>query len=110
MLASTLDAVREPLPLFRERGLIHPAWMLRTVNWALAANVRLGPWIHTASEVHHLGLGGDGDRLSVRARVLEEYERSGHRWVVLDALVVAGDVRPLMRARHTAIYRPRGAA
>lgn len=107
--AAYLDDVREGLALFRHDHPAHPAWLLRTVNWALAANVRLGPWIHVASTVQHLGIGRDGDRLSTRARVTAEYERGGHRFVELDALVVADDVRPLMRVAHTAIHRPRGA-
>jgi len=105
-----LDDVREDLPLYRIDHPAHPAWLLRTVNWALAANVRLGPWIHVASTATHLGIGRDGDRFSIRSRVTSEYERSGHRFVELDALIVADDVRPLMRVAHTAIYRPRGAA
>jgi acyl dehydratase len=105
-----LDDVREALPLFRIDRPAHPAWLLRVVNWAFAANVRLGPWIHTASVATHLGIGRDGDRLSVRSRVTREYERGGHRWVELDALVVANDLRPLLRVAHTAIYRPRGGA
>jgi hypothetical protein len=102
-----LRDVRESLPVFDAGGVAHPAWLLRTANWVLSANVRLGPWIHVASHVRHLGLGGDGDHLSARARVLEEYERRGHRFVVLDVLVVANDTRSLMRIRHTAIHRPR---
>jgi acyl dehydratase len=102
-----LRDVRESLPVFGDGAVPHPAWLLRTANWVLAENVRLGPWIHVASEVRHLGVGGDGDRLSTRARVLEEYERKGHRFVVLDVHVFANDVRPLIRVTHTAIYRPR---
>jgi acyl dehydratase len=102
-----LADVRESLPVFGDGGVAHPAWLLRTANWVLAENVRLGPWIHVASDVRHLGVAGDGDRLSTRARVLEEYARKGHRFVVLDVLVVANDARSLMRVRHTAIYRPR---
>ncbi len=105
---SYLDDVRETLPLFRGTGFVHPAWLLRLANWSLAANVTLGPWIHVGSDVRHLGLGTDGDRLALRSRVLAEYERKGHRFVVLDVLVVANGVRPLLRGTHTAIYRPRG--
>jgi hypothetical protein len=102
-----LRDVREDLPVFEDGAVPHPAWLLRTANWVLAENVRLGPWIHVASDVRHLGIGRDGERFSTRARVLEEYERKGHRFVVLDVHVVADVVRPLMRVTHTAIYRPR---
>jgi acyl dehydratase len=105
-----LDDVREDLPLFRREGVAHPAWLLRTANFVLATNVRLGPWIHVASDARHFGVALDGDRITTRAVVVEEYERHGHRFVVLDVLVAANDARPLMRVRHTAIYRPRQTA
>ena len=39
-------------------------------------------------------------------RVAERFERGGHRFVVLDVLLLAG-ARPAMRVRHTAIYELR---
>ena len=47
-----------------------------------------------------------GETLSVRARVAANYQRKGHGFVELDALVVAGS-RPLAQIVHTAIWRPR---
>ena len=98
--------VRETLPLYRDEGLIHPGLVLRLCNWALTHNVVLGPWIHVGSKVRHLAAGLVGETLTVRARVTANTERKGHRFVELDALVLAGS-RPLAHILHTAIWRPR---
>ena len=105
-----LDNIREGLPLFRSGSVAHPAWLLRHANYVLSTTVKLGPWIHVESECRHLGLAADGDRISIRARVLGTSERKGHRFVDLDVQWVVNDERPIMRARHTAIYEPRGVA
>jgi acyl dehydratase len=103
-----LAEVRETLPLYIDEGVAHPGWLLRDANYVLSANVRLGPWIHVESRVQHFGLVHDGDVVSARALVTDEWERKGHRFVALDVLHLAGD-RPVARTAHTAIYRPRGA-
>jgi acyl dehydratase len=111
-----LDDVREHLALFRGEGYVHPAWLLRQANYILSRNVRLGPWIHVSSDVQHLGLVRDGDRVSVRGRVRETYERKGHKFVDLDVQWIASapsvelDERVVMVALHTAIFEPRGSA
>jgi hypothetical protein len=101
-----LAEVRETLPLYAAEGLAHPGWLLRFANSILSRYVELGPWIHVESDVALLGLVRDGDALDVRAVVLDEYERKGHRFVVLDVAVANGD-RPVQRVRHTAIHTPR---
>lgn len=101
-----LDEVRERSALYREAGIAHPAWVLRDANYVLSANVRLGPWIHVESIVTHYGVVHDGESLSARARVTEEWQHKGHRFVTLDVLHVAAD-RPVARTAHTAIYQPR---
>jgi acyl dehydratase len=103
-----LDDVREPLELYRREGVAHPGWLLRDANFVLAANVRLGPWIHVESIVQHHGVVRDGEVVSARALVTKEWEHKGHRFVELDVLHLA-DQRPVARTLHTAIYRPRGA-
>ncbi|MCZ7525649.1 MAG: hypothetical protein M5U14_04235 [Acidimicrobiia bacterium] len=104
-----LDDVREGLPLYRTEGLAHPGWLLRFANHALAANVVLGPWIHVASEVRNWAAVRDGRRVAARGRVAELFERKGHRFVVLDVLMVADDSSPVLQVRHTAVYQPRAA-
>jgi acyl dehydratase len=103
-----LDDIRETLPLYIDEGVAHPGWILRDANYVLSANVRLGPWIHVESIVQHHGLVRDGDVVSARAVVTNQWERKGHQFVELDVIHLAG-TRPVARTRHTAIYRPRGA-
>jgi acyl dehydratase len=102
-----LDDIRETSPLYREAGVAHPGWLLRSANFVLTANVKLGPWIHVSSETQHHSTADDGDDLSTRAWVIDRFERKGHQFVTLDVLIVANDVRPVARVRHTAIYQPR---
>jgi hypothetical protein len=102
--------VRETLPLYRDEGLVHPGLILRLCNWALTHNVVLGPWIHVGSQVQNLSAARIGETLTVRARVVRNYDHKGHLFVDLDALALAGGARPLARILHTAIYRPRQVA
>jgi hypothetical protein len=107
--ATYLDDVREDLPLFREEGIAHPAWILRDANYVLSANVELGPWIHVESDVVHESVVEHGDDVSARARVTREWEHKGHRFVALAVLHLAGG-RRVATTRHVAIYRPRQVA
>lgn len=104
-----LADVRDSLSVYRELRCAHPGWVLRTANWILADNVRLGPWIHVGSTVRNLGLITDGAHVATRGTVRAEYEKKGHRFVDLD-LVVTADERPVALIDHTAIYRPRQVA
>jgi acyl dehydratase len=108
--ARYLADLREAAPIYPEEGLIHPALILQSCNLVLNRNVVLGPWVHTGSRVRHLATASVGDSLSVRARITGNYEHKGHRFVELDALVLAGDSIPVAHIAHTAIYRLRQAA
>jgi SAM-dependent methyltransferase len=103
---SYLDELSETHPAFRELGLAHPGWLLRFANWALASTVRLGPWIHTASDARFLAAVHDGDELEVRGRVADRYERKGHQFVDLQVLALV-DGTPAVYVDHRAIWRPR---
>jgi acyl dehydratase len=102
----TLGTLYAQLPSPGEEAL------LTLSNHLLMQNVQLGPWIHAASEIRHFSLAHHGDRLSVRGRVAQRFERKGHQFVVLDIVVAAGADRIIQHVRHTAIYelRPRAAA
>ena len=99
-----LDEIGEDLSLYRDGGPAHPGYLLLAANWILVANVHLGPWMHVGSDVTNYGVVDDGDRVSTRGRVVRLFERKGHRFVDLDLLMVANDVRPVLHVRHTAIY------
>lgn len=104
-----LEEVREHLPLYREAAVAHPAWLVRSANSVLGSNVALGPWIHVESVTRHHGLVTDGMVVEARARVVDEWERKGHRFVRLD-VGLFGDGELVVRIDHTAIHTPRKAA
>ncbi|MGE0859979.1 MAG: hypothetical protein AB7I01_12945 [Gammaproteobacteria bacterium] len=85
------------------RDCLHPAWLLRQANYLVDRNLELGPWIHTASEVRHLGLARPGETLEVRGAVRELSVRNGHDHAAFD-VYIEGE-RPVMRVLHRAIYR-----
>jgi hypothetical protein len=60
----------EALPIYQD-GILHPAALLSLSNQVLIQNVKLGLWIHVASELRHFSLARDGDQLAVRGRVEE---------------------------------------
>jgi acyl dehydratase len=98
-----LADVRETAPLYAAEGIAHPGWILRDANYVLSANVRLGPWIHVESVVQHHGVVRDGEEVTARAVVTNEWEHKGHRFVELDVLHLA-NLRPVARTTHSAIY------
>jgi acyl dehydratase len=102
-----LQDARETDPIYATERIVHTGTILRCCNWALSHNVILPAWIHMGSTVRNLGLAHVGDTLNVRARITKNYEHKGHKWVELDALVVANETTPVIQAIHTAIYHPR---
>jgi len=108
--AQDLADLREADPIYLRDGILHPGTLLRCCNWVLTHNVILPAWIHMGSTVRNLGLAHAGDTLTVRARVTKNYEHKGHKWVEIDALVVANETTPVIRATHIAIYHPRQVA
>ena len=107
--AEFLQDVGETLPIYRgAEAVCHPAFLLSQANQALHQNLDLGPWIHTASEVHNYSLPRDGEKLSLRGSVEESYAKRGHEFVVLDLALFANGSTPILRIKHTAIIRLRG--
>ena len=98
---------RETDPLYLREGIVHSGTILRCCNWALSHNVVLPAWMHMGSVVQNHNVARVGDTLNVRARVTKNYEHKGHKWVEIDALVVANEITPIARVTHIAIYRPR---
>jgi acyl dehydratase len=105
--ARELQDTRENDPLYAQEEIVHPGTILRCCNWVLSHNVELPAWMHVGSTVQNLGIARIGDTLGARARVTQNYEHKGHKFVEVDALVLANDHQPLARVTHTAIYRPR---
>lgn len=99
-----LDAVSEPLPLFRESSLAHPGLLLRLVNLLLMRNVSLGPWIHTATRARLLAPCPLPALMTVHGTVTELWTSKDNDYVRYDATVLADNV-PVLAAEQTAIYR-----
>ncbi|HTW52299.1 MAG TPA: MaoC family dehydratase [Stellaceae bacterium] len=107
LVAQYVGDVGESSPLYVAEGLLHPVLVPHIGNFALNRNVTLGPWMHVGSKIQHFAAARLGDSLSVRARVVANYEHKGHLFVDLDALIVANNSTPLARTGHLSIYRPR---
>ena len=102
-----LADIRETDPIYTRENLGHPGLLPRIMNKVLVDNAILGPWIHVGSKMQLLSAGKVGDELTARAKVVGNYEKKGHRFVELDALVVANGTTPLAHIWHIAIYQPR---
>jgi len=102
-----LRDIRETDPIYARENLGHPGLLPRVMNKVLVDNAILGPWIHVGTKMQLLSAGKVGDELTARAKVIGNYEKKGHRFVELDALVVANGVTPLAHCWHIAIYQPR---
>ena len=102
-----LTDIRETEAIYSREGLGHPGLLQRVMNKVLVDNAILGPWIHVGSRMQLLSAGKNGDEITARAKVIGNYEKKGHRFVELDALVVANGTTPLAHCHHIAIYQPR---
>jgi hypothetical protein len=102
-----LADIRETDPIYASEGLGHPGLLQRVMNKALVDNAILGPWIHVGSRMQLLSAAKSGDVITARAKVIGNYDKKGHRFVELDALVVANGKTPLAHCWHIAIYQPR---
>ncbi|VIO72488.1 hypothetical protein CI1B_41330 [Bradyrhizobium ivorense] len=102
-----LADIRETDPIYLREGLGHPGLLPRVMNKVLVDNAILGPWIHVGTRMQLLSAARIGDELTARAKVTANYDKKGHRFVELDALVVANGTTPLAHCWHIAITQPR---
>jgi hypothetical protein len=102
-----LADIRETDPIYAAEALGHPGLLQRIMNKVLVDNAILGPWIHVGSRMQLLAASQSGDELTARAKVTGNYEKKCHRFVELDALVVANGRTALAHCQHIAIYQPR---
>jgi hypothetical protein len=105
--AEYLADVRETDPIYAREGLVHPGVLQRIMNKVLVDNAILGPWIHVGSKMQLLAAARSDDELVARAKVTGNYDKKGHRFVELDALVIANGTTPVAHCQHVAIYQPR---
>ena len=77
------------------------------MNRVLVDNAIMGPWIHVGSRMQLLSAAKIGDESRRAQKSIGNYDKKGHRFVELDALVVANGKTPLAHCHHIAIYQPR---
>jgi len=104
-----VEDVLDPSPLYRGADAVaHPALLLAQANFILRDNIAFGSWIHTASRIRHFSAARNGERISMRGRIAESFERNGHQYVTADLGVFVEASRPVAHFLHTAIIRLRG--
>ncbi|HEY7293894.1 MAG TPA: hypothetical protein VH916_02590 [Dehalococcoidia bacterium] len=104
------DSVFDPNPLFREGSpwgppLLHPGWLLSNCNTIFTRSFAFGPWIHTRSEIEYLGPPLAGRTLTLHGRLVEAFEKRQHHYATLDLFCTDDASQPVMRVRHTAIFK-----
>ena len=93
----------------RGDGWANMAFVLGMTNWHLAANVKLGPWLHLQTDCQCFSMIESGAKLVVEGAVVDLFERKGHRFVDVDvAAFRREDSSPVMATRLRAIYQLRG--
>ena len=98
-----LESIDEPNPVYLEKRRVHPGMFLNGANWVLAANVVMPAWIHAESEIRHLRSVSMGERVEVRARIAEAFDRR-HRFAVVDVDWVCEE-EVVATGRHTVIWQ-----
>ncbi len=95
-------------------GRIHPWFIAGRMAPLTRHNFTYGPTIHVRTQIQHRGPARVEQEVVIGARIIEVYERKGHRYQVLDGLVVGDGGLPgcaeLARLRHHSIFRPRATA
>lgn len=89
-------------------GYANPAFVLGMSNWALAANIRMSPWLHLQTEHQNFAPIPPGSELVVEQRIVDLFEKKGHEFVDVSLAAFQLDGRPVMSARLRAIYQLRG--
>lgn len=91
-------------------GFANPAFVLGMTNWALAANVRMSPWLHLQTEHQNFAPIPPGSELVLEQRVADLFAKKGHEFVDVELAAFHLDGRPVMSGRLRAIYQLRGEA
>jgi hypothetical protein len=88
-------------------GYANTSFALGLTNYALAASVALGPWLHLEARFQHFAPIPRGSEVTVEARVADLFAKKGHEFVDVDVGVFLGPGRPALSATMRAIYRLR---
>jgi len=86
---------------------VHPSLLLNQSNLTRSPSFRLPPKtaaVHTMDEVEFLSPGRVGKKFRVTWKMLEEYEKRGRHYGVLEALIVDEDgLRIMRRVSHNTL-------
>lgn len=94
----------EDLQLYRTESIVHPVVWPSLANRIFASQLVDGAWVHTRSEIRHLGLARPGDAVLAEAFEVDRFEsRSGERAVVDVRISVDG--RPVAAIEHEALVK-----
>ncbi len=88
-----------------DRPRLHPGWIAYRMWPFIRHSVRLGPIIHTRSQIQHLAPAISDQTLTTTGHFAEAYERKGHHYFVTDGCITAEDGTDLARFRHTTIFK-----
>jgi hypothetical protein len=102
-----LEEMKESLPIYTgDQPVLHPAFVAAKANQLLVENVDLGPWIHTASHVHHHSLPEPGEKVTLQGYAAHSYNKRGHDIAVLNLASIGEHEQVLQHLSHTAIIKP----
>lgn len=89
-------------PRYGEMDLVHPVVWPLLANAVFARHLVRGPWVHTRSDIFHLGQPAPGDTVVIEATEIDRFSRSsGERAVVAMRFTVDGELVTLLE--HEAI-------
>jgi acyl dehydratase len=104
------EAIGLPASRAVEAGCVPPAFLVRTYLQSTSATFkRLGPTVHTASEMRQHRRVGYGESLSLRGRVDRLYACKGNRYMVTEFVWYDADEQPVVSSRQYRIFRLRAA-
>ncbi len=97
-----VSEVADPLPVYGSAA--HPHFLLSLANTALTREYIMPTWIHVGSETRHRAVVRVGDTVTLRAAVLEKWQKKGHEFIKLYVTLWRGD-ELVTDIVHTAIFK-----
>lgn len=98
-------AVTDPRFTEGDRPLLHPGWIAARMESLAHHSYDYSPAIHTRSQVQHLAPARADQTLTAAGRMSSAYERKGHHYYEMDAMLFAEHGEELARFRHTSIFQ-----
>jgi hypothetical protein len=86
-------------------GYANLAFLLGVTDWAIARNVKLGPWLHLQTWSHQLAEVPFGSELVVQPKIVDLFERKGHHFVDIDVAAFDAAENPVLSTRMRCIYQ-----